>query len=69
MYNVNKYYIFKFIFFKYKGGTSVYLTPIYNTAVNLSKEHEDFSKVMDEKINKKISEIKREHETKYKVSY
>ncbi|KAL6597601.1 hypothetical protein LY90DRAFT_705794 [Neocallimastix californiae] len=48
------------------GGTSVYLTPIYNTAVNLSKEHEDFSKVMDEKINKKISEIKREHETKYK---
>jgi len=48
------------------GGTSVYLTPIYNTAITLSKEHEDFSKVMNEKINKKIAEIKREHETKYR---
>jgi len=48
------------------GGTSTYLTPIYNSAVTLSKEHEDFSKVMNEKIIKKISEIKREHETKYK---
>jgi len=48
------------------GGTSTYLTPIYNTAITLSKEHEDFSKVMNEKINKKISEIKREHETKYR---
>jgi len=48
------------------GGTSVYLTPIYNTAITLSKEHEDFEKVMNEKINKKIAEIKREHETKYR---
>jgi len=48
------------------GGTSTYLTPIYNTAITLSKEHEDFSKVMNEKINKKIAEIKKEHETKYK---
>ncbi|ORX87596.1 hypothetical protein BCR32DRAFT_289245 [Anaeromyces robustus] len=48
------------------GGTSTYLTPIYNTAITLSKEHEDFSKVMAEKINKKIAEIKREHETKYR---
>ncbi|ORX45418.1 hypothetical protein BCR36DRAFT_333248 [Piromyces finnis] len=48
------------------GGTSTYLTPIYNTAITLSKEHEDFSKVMMEKINKKISEIKREHENKYR---
>jgi IS5 family transposase len=48
------------------GGTSVYLTPIYNTAITLSKEHEDFAKVMSEKINKKIAEIKREHDTKYR---
>jgi len=52
----------------YSGGTSTYLTPIYNTAVSLSKEHDDFSKVMQEKINKRIAEIKREHETKYRVS-
>ncbi len=52
-----------------KGGTSTYLTPIYNAAITLSKEHEDFSKVMNEKINKKIIEIKREHETKYRVKF